>query len=104
MEITNITGIKGRILTLFEKYLEGRVNLTQLMFDLEDIEVDVIELLDERLDGEKGIWFHYFKGYTGSDSIRELGRDLLSRMNQDLILEHMQTAVDNPDGFKVYFS
>ena len=88
---------KEQILDLFSKFLSAELSKRYLIEGLYRIEIEVSDLETNNLD--KDIWFKFFKDDTEATTIADIVIYL-----DDYIEEKMQLAVDNPNGFQVFFS
>ena len=88
---------KEQILDLFSKFLNAELSKRYLIEGLYRIEIEVSDLETESLD--KDVWFKFFKGDTEATTIANIDIYL-----DDYIEEKMQLAVNEPNGFQVFFS
>ena len=88
---------KEQILELFNKFLLKKLSKRYLIEGLYRIEIEVSDLETESLN--KDVWFKFFKEDTEATTIANIDIYL-----DDYIEEKMQLAVDNPNGFQVFYS
>ena len=88
---------KKQILDLFNKFLLKELSKRYLIEGLYKIEIEVSDLETKSLD--KDVWFKFFKDDTEATTIANIDIYL-----DDYIEEKMQLAVNEPNGFQVFFS
>ena len=88
---------KEQILGIFNKFLNAGLSKRYLIEGLYRIEIEVSNLETENLN--KDIWFKFFKDDTEATTIANIDIYL-----DNYIVEKMQIAINNPNGFKVFYS
>lgn len=96
----NYKKYRTRVLLLFQSFLAGEISKVELIYDLCDIES---ELINGRKT-LKSLWFKFFKGDTGATTIHNIDRNIYCPTNDKYIRECMQLSIDNPKELKIYFS
>ena len=92
----NFKKYRTTVLNLFADFLAGKINKTELLFALGDIELE--------MQGKKELWFKFSDDDTLTTTIQDLNIDIYSRVNGEYIRERMQFAIDNPKQFKIHYS
>jgi len=88
---------KEQILDLFSKFLSAELSKRYLIERLYKIEIEVSDLEAKNLN--KDVWFKFFKGDTEATTIANIDIYL-----DDYIEEKMEIAVNEPNGFQVFYS
>lgn len=96
----NYKKYRSFILTLFADYLAGKVSEEDIIFDLQEIER---ELSNER-STSKYLWFRFSYDDNLVTNITDIENGSYYKNRNNWINEQMQTAIDNPKGFQIYYS
>lgn len=96
----NYIKYRSTVIDLFQSFLAGKINETELINGLTEIETH----LKQDKSTLKGLWFKFFQGDTGATTIRDLENDFINYANDNYVKECMQMAIDEPKGLKIYFS
>ena len=92
-QFRNYKKFRSQVLNLFESFLDKKINLSELINFLRDIE----NTLKDGKDTKKGIWFKFYKDYNLATTINDLDNDIF-------ITDAMKIAINNPLEFKIHFS
>lgn len=96
----NYKKYRSIIIGLFQSFLAEKINKTELITGLDEIEFDLIGGRNTL----KGLWFRFFTGDTGANTIGDLSRGIENATNDKYYRECMQLSIDNPKELKIYFS
>lgn len=96
----NYKKYRATVIYLFSSFLSGKIEKRDLIFALTEIDKEI----RKNPKTLKGLWFKFFKGDTGAQTIRNFDTDLNNGINDRYIKECMQIAIDNPKGLQIYYS
>lgn len=96
----NYKKYRSTVIDLFQAFLAQRIDKTELIMGLDEIEFNLIGGKNTL----KGLWFRFFTGDTGANTIGDLSRGIGNTTNDKYYRECMQLSIDNPKELKIYFS
>ena len=95
----NLNYYNHRVSVSFNSYLQGHINLDQLIQQLQRVEAQL------RKDKSQGsLWFKFSQDDSLATTISDLQKDLSDSKNRFFTLERMKEAINLENELFIYFS